>query len=208
MKDLDDILVRHQREKGSKIDPHGKGVDNDRLFEARHLRDAKPRGIGAFAHEIGVGEIAGDHWVAQLLLLSAPHLPEGPIVKHDHAQRNAMMDCGRKLVRGEEKAALTRDRQSWYIAPRVLCTEGGGIAPAEVVLIARRKEGPRFVHRKQEPGGKTDLRDFVDANAIFGKLCADCLEKSELWGELLEAPAHLGLPLLHFCTARTPMLGR
>ncbi len=59
MKDLDDILVRHQREKGSKIDPHGKGVDNDRLFEARHLRDAKPGVIGAFAQELGVDRDEG-----------------------------------------------------------------------------------------------------------------------------------------------------
>src|SRR5262249_57628547 len=118
-----------------------------------------------------------------------------------------MVHRGRKFVRGEEKAAVTRDRQNRYIAPRVLCTECGGVAPAEVVLIARRKEGPRFVDRKQEPGRKAELRDFVNENAIFGKLCADCLEKSELRGELLKALAHLGLPLLHFCAARSPMLG-
>src|SRR5215468_5955085 len=68
--------------------------------------------------------------------LSAAHVPEGTIVEHDDAQRNAMVHRGRNLVRGGEKAAVTRDRQDRYIPPRVLCTECGGEAPAEVVLIA------------------------------------------------------------------------
>src|SRR5262245_6316006 len=59
-------------------------------------------GLGAkalcIAHEIGIGEIAGDHAVAELLLLRAPHIAEGAVIEHDHGQRNAMVDRGGKLV--------------------------------------------------------------------------------------------------------------
>ena len=59
VKYLGDVLVCHQCEKGSKIDAHRERVDNDRLFETRHLRDAEPRVIGVFAQELGIDRDKG-----------------------------------------------------------------------------------------------------------------------------------------------------
>src|SRR5262249_44921679 len=155
------------------------------------LRAACTLGLGSeafrIAHEIGISEIARDQPVAVLLLLSAPHITEGTIVEHDDGQRNAMMYGGRNFIGGEEKAAVARDRQYRHIGARVLRAERGGVAPAEIVLVARRKERPRLVDRKQEPGGKTDLGDLVDEDAVFGQLRPDRVEKADLRGELVQA---------------------
>src|SRR5262249_27174418 len=101
---------------------------------------ASTLGLGAeafrIAHEIGIGEIARDHPVAVLLLLSSPHITEGTIVEHDDGQRNAMVHSGRKLIRGEEKAAVARDRQHRHIGACMLRAKRGGVAPAEIVLVA------------------------------------------------------------------------
>ncbi len=56
--------------------------------------------------------------------------------------------------------------------------------------------------RKQQPRGKSDLGHLVDQNAVLGQLGADRLEEADLRRELVEAPAHLGLPLLHLGAAR------
>ena len=123
------------------------------------LRTARTLGFGAealrIAHEIGIGEIAGDQAIAELLLLDAPHVAEGAVVEHDDGQRDAMADSGGKLVGSEEKPAVTRDREHRHIGARVLRAERGGIAPAQIVLIAGRKEGSRLVDRQQKPRGET-----------------------------------------------------
>src|SRR4029453_8731729 len=91
---------------------------------------------------------------------------------------------------------------------RMLRAERGGVAPTEVVLIAGRKEGPRPIDRKQEPGGKTDLGDLVDEDAFLGKLRANRVEKGDLRRKLFESSAHLGLPLLHFRAAGGTVVDR
>src|SRR3984893_2564895 len=72
-------------------------------------------GLGAealrIAHEIGIGEIARDQPVAELLLLDPPHIAESAIVEHDDGQRDPMVHGGGKLVRRDEKAAVARDRE-------------------------------------------------------------------------------------------------
>src|SRR5262249_57615902 len=96
---------------------------------------ASTLGLGAeafrIAHEIGIGEIARDHPVAVLLLLSSPHITEGTIVEHDDGQRNAMVHSGRKLIRGEEKAAVARDRQHRHIGPSMLPANPRALAPPD-----------------------------------------------------------------------------
>src|SRR5262249_16120365 len=80
------------------------------------------------AHEIGIGEIARNQPVAVLLLLGAPHVAEGTIVEHDGGQRYAMAHSGGKLVRGEEKAAVARDRKHRHIGAGGRWGGGGGVA--------------------------------------------------------------------------------
>src|SRR5262249_60101054 len=76
----------------------------ERAFERRpqFLWTARTLGLGAEAlritHEIGIGEIAGDEAIAELLLLGAPHVAEGAVVEHDGGQWDAMADGGGKLV--------------------------------------------------------------------------------------------------------------
>src|SRR4029450_4492913 len=113
-----------------------------------------------------------------------------------------MMDRGGKGVGREEKAAVARNRQHRNVGARMLRAERGGVAPTEVVLIAGRKEGPRPIDRKQEPGGKTDLGDLVDEDAFLGKLRANRVEKGDLRRKLFESSAHLGFPRLRFRSAR------
>src|ERR1700737_3936219 len=82
--------------------------------EAQLLRIARALGPGAEAlgvkHEIRIAEIACDHPVAVLLLLDPPHIAEGAVVEHDDCERDVVAHGGGELVRGEEKAAVARDR--------------------------------------------------------------------------------------------------
>ncbi len=59
MEHLDHVRVRHQREEGSEIDAAGERIDDHRLVEARHLRDAKLWVIGALAQELRIDRHEG-----------------------------------------------------------------------------------------------------------------------------------------------------
>ena len=161
---------------------------------AKASRSAAPNSCGVRARaaggaetfgvfdEIGIGEVGGDQAVAEAFLLDAADIAEGAVDKHNRHQWNAVADGGRHLVAGVKEAAVAVDRQHRHIRPRLLRAERGGIAPAEIVLIAGRQESARLVDRHGEARDKADLRDFVDENAVLRQRGADGLEESELRG--------------------------
>src|SRR5262249_22970102 len=51
-----------------------------------------------------------------------------------------------------------------------------------------------------------DLGDLIDEDAVLGQFRSDRVEKADLRGELVEAPAHPGLPLLHVRAAGRAMM--
>ena len=105
---------------------------------SRARRPAAPK-LSAYLHEIRIGEVAGNQPIAELLLLDAPHIAESAVGEHDRHQRDAVAHGGGELVAGVEKSAVAVDREHRNVRPRVLRAERGGIAPAEIVLVAGRK---------------------------------------------------------------------
>ena len=60
-----------------------------------------------------------------------------------------------------------------------------------------------LIDRKGEAGGKADLRDLVDIDAVLRQFGTDRFQEGELRRELfLQSPAHPGLALLHLLAAR------
>ena len=115
-----------------------------------------------------------------------------------------MTHRGRHLARGEQEAAIAADRDDRHVAARILGAERGGKAEAEIVLIAGRQVGARPVDRKGETGGKTDLRDLVDEDAVFRQFGADRREVGELRRELGQALVHARMAPAHLLGARRP----
>jgi hypothetical protein len=114
---------------------------------------------------------------------------------------NAVADRGRHFVGGEHEAAVAGNRHHRHVAARVLCAKRGGKAPAEIVLVTGREEGARLVDRERQAGGKADLGDLVDQDAVLGQLGADGVEEGDLRSDRVAEPfpprrlaaCHLGL---------------
>src|SRR6202008_4985872 len=101
-------------------------------------------------------------------------------------ERNLMAHRGGKLGGGEQKAAVAGDRDNRHVGPRVLRAERVAETPAERVLVARREKRARSIDRKQQPGGKADLRNLIDKNPVLGKLGADRVEECNLRGKFFQ----------------------
>ena len=66
-------------------------------------------------HEIGIGKIAGDQPVAELLLLDATHIAEGAVDENDRHQRYPVANGGGEFVAGVEKSAVAVDREHRHV---------------------------------------------------------------------------------------------
>src|SRR3954464_2631534 len=117
-----------------------------------------------------------------------------------------MADGARKLVRRVHEAAIAIDGQHRHIASRVLRAERGRIAPAEIVLIARREKGARLVDGEGEARRKADLRHLVHEDTVFGQLGSDRFKDRKLWREYGKSFAPSRLPLVHLVFARFAFL--
>src|SRR5580704_3406652 len=56
--------------------------------------------------KVRIGQVAADKAVAEALLLDAPHVAEGAVVKHDRDQWNAVAHRSRHLGGSEHEAAI------------------------------------------------------------------------------------------------------
>ena len=152
--------------------------------------------------EIWIGQVAGYQAIAEIFLLDAADIAKSAINKNDGDQRNAVPDRGGKLVACVQKSAVAIDRQNRHIRPCVLRAKRGRIAPTEIILIAGRKKCAGSVDGQCKACGKSDLRDLVDKNSVFGKFGADRLEEGQLWRELGKTLPQLGLTAQHFIATR------
>ena len=151
----------------------------------RARRPAAPK-LSAYLTKSGLARSQAISRLPKSLLLDAPHIAEGAVGEHHGDQRNAVAHGGGEFVAGVEEAAVAADREHRHVGPRVLRAERGGKAPAEIVLIAGREKRARLVDRKGEAGGKADLRDFVDIDAVLRQFGADRVEEGELRRELCQ----------------------
>jgi len=134
--------------------------------------------------EIRIGEIAGDQAVAELSGLKATHIAEATVIEHDGDQRNAVVEGRGQFVCREHEAAVARNGKRRHIGPSVLSAERGRVAPAEIVLIAGRKESARRVDREGEAGDEADLGHLVDEDAVLRQFGPDGIEEGELGASL------------------------
>src|SRR5205807_7582860 len=103
-------------------------------------RDAKTFGK---AHEIRIGEVAGDQSVVEAFLLDAAYIAESAISEDHAGERDAVMDGRGELGGREHEAAVTGDRNHGPLAQCVGQAESRRVAPAQRVLIAGRDERTR-----------------------------------------------------------------
>src|SRR5262245_9723869 len=115
-----------------------------------------------------------------------------------------MTDSGSELVAGVKKSAVAIDREYRHVRSRVLDAHSGGIAQANIVLIAGRQKCAWLVDRKGEPGSEPDLCNFVDVDTIVRQFSPDCVKESELRRKTCKSYSQLGLTVEHFFPPRTP----
>src|SRR5208282_4146631 len=130
--------------------------------------------------EVGVREIAGDRAVAVLLLLDAPDVAEAAVVEDHDDDGQIVLTGGRELAHLVEEAAVAGNGEHRLGGLGRLDAEGCAEAPAEIVLVAGRKEGARLEHRKGEAGDEADLRHLVDEDAVLRERRPDRLEEAQL----------------------------
>ena len=110
----------------------------------------------------------------EALLLQELHIAEGAIVEDDDHDRQVVLHGGGEFLHLVHEAAVARDRDDRAAGHGRLRAERGSVAPAEIVLIARREKGARRIGREGEAARKADLRDLVDENAVVRQRAANC----------------------------------
>ena len=152
--------------------------------------------------KIWVAQVAGNHPVAVILLLHAPHVAISIVIKDQGHRGDLVLHGGGQLLHGEHKAAIPRYREDGAFRLRHLDPQRGGKTPAQSALIATGDIGARLIDGQGHAANIAHLGHLFDKIAVIRQLGANGAQKGHLRLQIGHAANRLFLERLHLVCAR------
>ncbi len=107
----------------------------------------------------------------------------------------------------EQETAVAGDRDDGTIGVGDFHAERGSIAVAEVLLVAARHVGARFIHRETKASREARLADLFDEEAVVGQHLTDDVQVGQLRLHDLVGLASSSARSIELVSSRGPRLG-